>query len=194
LLLRQRASPRVAQPPADRRGRIEVGDEQRLLEAGRAGQHFALVVQHHRMAVEDQLVLATDGIDERDEARRVPRPEREHLLTLAVLADMERRRRDVDEQLRAGQRQVGRGRPRLPHVLADRHAHQRVAEPQQDEVVAGCEVPLLVEDAVVGQEAFPVHRLHLALGTDRARVVEVAGEVGDADERCDPRRFGGDLP
>ena len=50
------------------------------------------------------------------------------------------------------------------------------------------EVALLVEDAVVRQEPLAVDRPHLAVRADRARVVEVAVEVGEADERRDPVR------
>ena len=53
---------------------------------------------------------------------------------------------------------------------------------------------MLVEDAVVGQEALAVDRLHLAVGADGAGVVEVAVEVGRADERDDAAvRLLGDL-
>jgi hypothetical protein len=41
----------------------------------------------------------------------------------------------------------------------------------------------IVEDAVVRQEALAVRRLDFAGGADRACVVEVAVEVGEADER-----------
>jgi hypothetical protein len=51
------------------------------------------------------------------------------------------------------------------------------------------EVAVLVEDAVVGQEALPVDGLHLATGADGAGVEEVAVEERDADERDDPSRL-----
>ena len=97
----------------------------------------------------------------------VARARGQHLLALALLADVERRGRDVRDQLRAGEREVGRGRPGLPDVLADRRADERVAVLEQDEVAAGREVAVLVEDAVVRQEALAVDRLHLAVGADR---------------------------
>src|SRR4029453_3284264 len=55
------------------------------------------------------------------------------------------------------------------------------------------EVAVLVEDAVVREEAFAVDRLDLARGADRARVVEVAVEVGRADEGGDASGRAGDL-
>ena len=101
------------------------------------------------MAVEDELVLASDGVDERDPARVVPGSDGEHLLALPTLADVERRCGDVADDVGSGQREVGRGRSRLPDVLADGRTDERLSEPQQHEVAARLEVPILVEDAVV---------------------------------------------
>ena len=126
------------------------------------------------------------ALHERDEARRVARALLEHLLALALLADVERRRRDVDEQLRAGQREVGRGRARLPHVLADRHADERLAR----RAAAGGRAPRRSTAArrrrrsSAGSACGRSRRL--AVRADGARVVEVAVEVGEADERRDP--------
>ena len=121
-VLRERAAARVGQPARHDRRRLDVDQHERLLEAGRAREHRSLVVDHERVAVEDQLVLPADGVAERDVRRRVARARAEHLLALAVAQQMERRRGDVHDQLRAGEREIGGGRPRLPHVLADRHA------------------------------------------------------------------------
>ena len=57
----------------------------------------------------------------------------------------------------------------------------------------GGEVAVLVEHAVVGEEALAVDRLHLAVGAHRARVVEVGLEVREADERDDVARLRRDL-
>src|SRR6266542_6759871 len=101
-----------------------VGGQDELIFDGHscARDDPALVVDHARMPVEDQLVLSAHRVTERDEARVVARAGHEHLLTLELLADVERRCAHVDEQLRTGQRQIGRRRAGLPHVLADRHA------------------------------------------------------------------------
>ena len=64
---------------------------------------------------------------------------------------------------------------------------------KQEQVAAGLEVAHLVEDPVVGEEALGIDRLDLAVGADGAAVVEVAVEPGEADERRDPGRLGGDL-
>ena len=84
------------------------------------------------------------------------------------------------------------GGPGLPDVLADRRADEHVAEAQQDEVARRREVAVLVEDAVVRQEALAVDAADLAVGEDGARVVEVGVEVRRADERGDAVRRVGD--
>ena len=64
---------------------------------------------------------------------------------------------------------------------------------EEQQVVAGREVAVLVEDAVVGQEALAVDRLHLAAGAHRAGVVEIAVEVGEADQRDDAAHLAGEI-
>ena len=185
---REGAPPDVPQAPSHGLGRLDVDDEQRLFEAGAAGDQVTFLVEHERMAVEDQLVLAADGVAEGDETGVVARAGGEHLLALAIAEDVERRGREVGQDLRAGESELGRRRPGLPHVLADRGADQRAAVLEQQELSTGCEVAVLVEDAVVRQEPLAVQRLELAGGADGARVVEVAVEPRDADEGGDAAR------
>ena len=64
---------------------------------------------------------------------------------------------------------------------------------EQEEVVAGREVAVFVEDAVVREEPLADESLDLAAGADRARVVKVAVEVRGADERDDSARGPRDL-
>ena len=191
-LPRQRPPADVGQAAADHLRRVDVDHEQRLLEPRRPRDHDALVVDHARVAVEEELVLAADGVAEREVARVVARASDEHLLALALLADVERRRGDVRQQLRAGEREVGRRRPGLPHVLADGRADERLAEPEEEEVVPRREVAVLVEHAVVRQEALAVHGADGAVGEDEARVGEVAVVVRGADERDDVAALDGD--
>jgi len=143
--------------------------------------------------VEDELVLPADGVAERDVHTVVPCARPEHLLALAVLEQMERRRGDVHDQLRAGEGQVAGGRTRVPHVLAHGDADERLAVLEQIQVVARREVAQLVEHAVVRQEPLLDHRLHLAARAHRARVVEIAVEMRGADEDDDPARRERDL-
>ena len=187
-LARQGAPAHISQPAADCRSGIDVDDEELLDEPGGTREHLSLVVEHDGVPVEDQLVLSADRIAEGDETRIVERPHAEHLLALSVLADVERRRRDVRDQLRAAQREVGRRRPGLPDVLADRRADAHVAEAQEKEVVARREVAIFVEDAVVRQVALAVDTAHLAVLEHVARVVEVGIEIRRADEHGDAVR------
>ena len=84
------------------------------------------------------------------------------------------------------------GGPGLPDVLADGQADAQVAELDQPAAVARLEVALLVEDAVVGQEHLAVDRLYAAAGEHGAGVVDVVGELWEADQRHDPVGRGGD--
>ena len=93
-----------------------------------------------------------------------------------------------------GERELGRRRARLPDVLADRRPDEHLAEAEEQQVVARGEVAVLVEDAVVRQEPLAVDAADLAVGEHEAGVVEVAVEVGRADERDDARRLRRDLP
>ena len=145
------------------------------------------------MAVEDELVLPSDEVAEREVGARVARTRDEHLLAVLRLADVERRGRQVHDQLRARQREIRRGRAGLPDVLADRDADGHVSEPKQHEVAAGCEVAVLVEHAVVREEVLAVDALHAAVRADGARIREVEVEPGRADERDDAVRRGRDL-
>ena len=191
-VLRERATPSIGEAARDNRRRVDVDHHQRLFETRPAREHRSLVVDHERMPIEDQLVLPTDGVAEGDERRVVARARAEHVFALAVAQQVERRRRDVHDQLCACERKIGRRRPGLPHVLADRHAEERFAVFEDRQSVTWREVPELVEDAVVREEPLAHERLHLAARADGRRVVEVAVEVRRADDGDDPARLAGD--
>ncbi len=185
----QRTAPHVAQPSSHGRGRVDVDDEQLLFESHRPGEHLSFVVEHDRVPVEDELVLAADRVAQRDEAGVVECAHTQHLFALAILADVERGGGDVRDQLCATEGEIGRGRAGLPDVLADRRPDPHIAEAQEKEVVAGREVAVLVEDAVVRQVALAIDRAYLAVGEDEAGVVEVGVEMRGSDEHGDvPRR------
>ena len=59
------------------------------------------LVEHHRRAVEDELVLAADEVHVHDRDLRVGGPGREHRLALAEPTRVVRRRVDVHDQLGA---------------------------------------------------------------------------------------------
>ena len=127
------------------------------------------------MAIEDELVLSADEIAEREVGARVASTRHEHLLTVLGLADVVRRCREVHDQLRSRERQVGRRRARLPDVLADREPDGRLPDPEEDELTALGEVAVLVEDAVVREEVLavdglsPVRSAHTAHAFARSR-------------------------
>ena len=146
------------------------------------------------MAVEDELVLTADEVAEREIRSSLSRARvDEHLLALLGLADVERRRREVDEQLRAREREVGRRRPRLPDVLADREPHGRLSDPEEHELAPCGEVAVLVEDAVVREEVLAVDRRARARSRRRHTRSRGRGRTsGSPDERGDALRLGRD--
>ena len=89
--------------------------------------------------------------------------------------------------------EIGGGRAWLPDVLAHGRADEGLAAAQEHEVAARLEVPVLVEDPVVGEEVLLVDGLQLAVDDHRAGVEEVAVEVRKTDERGDPRCRSRDL-
>ena len=92
-----------------------------------------------------------------------------------------------------GEREVGRGRPGLPDVLADRRPEQDVAAAEEQQVASVREVAVLVEDAVVREEVLAIDAPQLSVGEHGAGVREVAVEERDADEGGDPLRRPRDL-
>src|SRR5688500_13440813 len=95
--------------------------------------------------------------------------------------------------MRSGEREIRRRLTGLPDVLANRRADECLAAPNEDELPSRLEVAVLVEDAVVGQELLAVDGLDRAVRAHRARIEEVAVEMGRADEGRDPARLYGDL-
>jgi hypothetical protein len=80
----------VAQASAHCERWFEVDEEEMLLEARCPRHDLARVVEHQRVPVEHELVLAADEIAEGEEGARVPGSRDEHLLALLGLADVER--------------------------------------------------------------------------------------------------------
>ncbi len=187
------APPRVTQASAERIGRIDVDDEEVLFEPRRARDHRAGIVEHDRVTVEHELVLAADEVAEGDVRACVARTRDEHLFALLGLPDMERRRREIDDELCSRESEVGRGWPGLPDVLADRDPDGGLAEAEDDEVASLREVPVLVEDAVVRKEVLAIDGLHAATRADSTGVREIAVEPRRPDECHDAVGCSGDL-
>ena len=85
------------------------------------------------------------------------------------------------------------GGPGLPDVLADGEPDADAVDLDQRRLGAGLEVALLVEDAVVRQVHLAVDGRDRAVGEHGGGVVDVVGALGEADERDDPLRRGGEL-
>ena len=104
------------------------------------------LVEHHRRAVEDELVLAADEVHVDDRRLRLRRARREHRLAFLDPARVVRRRVDVHDELRAP---VGLGDDRsgrTPRVLAHRERDPQTGDDEQRAVDGGrLEVALLVE-------------------------------------------------
>ena len=137
---------------------VDVAHHERLLELRRPGDHLAVLVDRDAAPVEDELVLAPDQVAEQDGGQVVAGALHQHLLALVGLPGVIGRRGEVHDHLRARQRLGAGRRPRLPDVLADGQADRRPVQPEQRGLLAGLEVAVLVEDAVVRQEHLPVDR------------------------------------
>ncbi len=104
MLAHERSAAGVSQPSGYGGRGIDVGDQQCLLERRGARDDLAVLVDHERVTVEDELVLTPDGVDERDPAHVVASARRQHLLALAPLPEVERRRGHVRDYMGAGER------------------------------------------------------------------------------------------
>ena len=187
------APPRITQASAERVCRIDVDDEEVLFEPRRPRDHRAGIVEHDRVTVEHELVLAADEVAEGEVRACVARTRDEHLFAFLGLPDMERRRREIDDELCSRESEVGRGWPGLPDVLADRDSDGGLAETEDDEVASLGEVPVLVENAVVRKEVLAIDGLHAATRADSTGVREIAVEPRRPDECHDAVGRSGDL-
>ena len=162
---------------------VEIDDRQRLAELRGAGQDRTIATDDHRVAVEDQLVLAADLVDVGDRHIRLDRPLGECESSSCALAEMERRGVHVDHQIGATPTEVGDRAVGHPRVLTDRHPERNTADVEQPEgFVAGDEVPLLVEHRVVGEPTLAVDPQQPAGGADRHGVVpggQIRPALGD---------------
>ncbi len=183
----------VVQRREGRRVRLlEVDDEKGLLEAGRPRDHAAVALDEERVPVEDELVLAADHVAEGDTHAALSGSRGEDRLALLRPPDVVRGCREVDDELGTCRGQSGGRWPGNPHVLADRDADPRARHVDDRKLGAGGEVALLVEHAVVRQVPLPGPACDLAVGADRARVVENVLEKWHADQRDDASRFRSD--
>ncbi len=152
----------IAQARRGGRLEVDVAHEQLLAELRGARDRRAGVVDHARVPVEHELVLAADEPAEGDAREVLSRALGEHVLALGALAGVVGRGGDVEDQRGARQRLFAGRRAGLPDVLADGQAKARGPEVDDRPAGARLEVALLVEHAVVGQVDLAVDRAHLA--------------------------------
>jgi hypothetical protein len=178
------------------RHRVDVDvDDQHVLFVGRRRRDEVPVgVVDERCAVEDELVLAPQGVDVSQRDDIIRRARREHPFAEVVDAGAERRSVDVDDHLGPRPRLPLGGTRWIPNVLTDAHSDLDAGDHEDGGAVAACEVPVLVEDAVRRQVVLVVDAAHLAVRADGGGVVEVAVEVGESDDGSDALRRGRDLP
>ena len=106
-----------------------------------------------------------------------------------VLVQLVRRPVDVHDQAHPRARGRGEGSARLPQVLADGQRDVDAVPVDRESYdlqrVAGNEVPVLVEDAVVGQVVLEVRRVHPTVAQHGERI---AGTAAGGRLGADPRR------
>ena len=139
-------------------GREGIDDREVLAEARQSLDNGSGRVDHEAGAVEDQLVVSADEVDE-DEGHAVATGRvDDHGLAKRDLVLLPRRRRDREDQLGPLPHQlldrVDRVRPALapelpaPDVLADGQADATAAEGEDAPLISRAEVARLVEDVV----------------------------------------------
>ena len=187
---------RCCDPPRQRSrhpgDHVEARQQQLGLELRRARGHPAGGVEHERASVEHQFVLATDQVDVGHRQRRLGLAGAQRRLALALLAGVERRGVEVDQQPRTGRGARG-GDARVPGVLADAQADRNPADLDHARRIAGTEVALLVEHRVVGQLVLAVGGDHASAAQQRRGVVEGTGvRLGVADHHVDTHHLAGE--
>ena len=174
--------PRIAQPYGHRERRIDIADEQLLRERRGTCDHLSLGIDHAAAAVEDQLVLASDDVAERDVRDAVACARAQHLLARLALAQVVGRRREVRDH-RCACRSRGLARTGEPDVLADRDRHERPPRIERERPATGRERAGLVEHAVVRQQPLVVARDDLAAHAERGGVARpIAVEHGQTHQ------------
>ena len=190
----ERAAAHVPQPAPDRGGRVDVDHEERLLEAP-APARPARPRRRARASAPSKISSSCPPTALQSAMK--------HELSRARTRSISSRSRSLPTWNGDAEMLTTSWAPASARSVAGGPGCQMssqivgptIASPNRSrsEVVAGREVAVLVEDAVVRQEALAVDAADLAAGEDVAGVVEIGVEVGRADERDDPLRLGGDL-
>ena len=178
------APSRIALTLVERGSHVDIEDQQVGNELLGASDQHALLVEHERCAVEDELVLAADEVRVDDGDRSVGRPGRQHGFAFGEALRVIRRRVEVDDQLCATGGLDENRAGRAPGVFTDRDAdlHSGHIE-QRQRLVGHDEVTLFVEHCVVRQYLFAVHAHDAPVCAHCRCVVQVAAGLRESDHR-----------
>ena len=116
--------------PARGRGQVQVVDQQLLGELAGPGEQLAAGGHDHRVAVEDQLVLAADQVHVGDRGARLGRPALDQRQPYVVLVQLVRRGVDVDDEADAGRAAAANGPPACQMSSQTVSADVHPAEPR----------------------------------------------------------------
>src|ERR1035441_2118894 len=171
-----------------------------LLDLGGGLDAAPAAVEHHRVAVEDELVVPSHEVERRHGHAPVARVAGQHPAPQARLAFRERRRGDHDHERRAA---LDQRFPRvvviqaplspevlvIPEVLADGQPQPFPAERQDDAAVARLEPAPFVENVVRRQERLLREDPHAAALEQGGDVVERLADAAPVrHERSDEER------
>ncbi len=147
----------LERPVRSQRARIDLHDQQLLVELACPGHKPARRVEDEALAIEDEFVLPADAVHIAQIRPSFAGPAREHGLPLPALSQVVGRHRQVDDDLRATREgsRLG-GAAVVPDVFADVHSQTHARHLDHDDAVSGGEVPLLIKDRVIWQPDLPV--------------------------------------
>ena len=183
-----RLTPDVFGGPVDWGGGVDIADDHLFDKRRRVGEHPSIRIEDHAVAVEDELILAPDGVDPGDVGAIARGAFSDHRLARAALAVVIRRPVDVDEDVRPVVRLPGHRTGREPAVLTHRQADSHAVPLDDRAAVAGLEVPLLIEHAVVRQKDLVVDSFDLAVVQEGGGVEDGPILVDESHDRRDACR------
>ena len=164
-------------------GEVQIGDEHLLDKRPAAVEHLPARPEDHRVPIEDEFILAADHVQVSHEAPVVRGARGQHFLPEPPLAHRVGRGVDVHDEVRAAQQRLHVSRPlRIPDVLADANAEGDAIQREDRVALAGLEVAVLIEDAVVGEEHLVVHAGQRAVVEHGGRVEDVVFHIHEADD------------
>jgi len=172
---------------------LQIADQQLLGELGCTSDQVGVAIEDKGLPVKDKLVLPPDERAERAGNVVFTHARTDHTeLALGAFAGVIGGGRDVDDQACAGASEIGARFARDPDVLADRDADPVAAQLDQARPVAGGEIALLVEYAVVRQMDLAVDAGDRPVGEDRGGVIDEIAVFGEADDRHQVLRVPGE--